>query len=407
MQYLILGAGPSGLAAANQLKHKGISDFLVLEKEKNAGGLCRSVIVDGSPFDIGGGHFLDVRRPAVNRFLFSFMPENEWNKYERDSRIYLNGQLISHPIEANIWQMKMEEQLKYLKSAALAGCNTEKPVPEKFVDWIYWKLGTQIADHYMIPYNKKMFGAELDQLGTYWLEKLPDVSFEQTLLSCLTKKAHGSQPGHAQFYYPKKHGYGELWLRMAKSIEHNIEYNKDVKQINFDTKSVITEDGNRYHANIIITTIPWTGYEHITGMPEEILEGIQYLRHSSIQTEYFPENLDTACHWIYCPEESLSYHRILVRHNFCQGNKGYWTETNAERVHEGSQDHFRYMNKYAYPLNTVDKPQIMKSLLSWCKSKAVFGLGRWGEHQHYNSDVAVERAIEMIDELTAGDRRHI
>ena len=57
MKYLILGAGPAGLTVANMLKQKGITDFLVLEREATAGGLCRSVDVDGAPFDIGGGHF--------------------------------------------------------------------------------------------------------------------------------------------------------------------------------------------------------------------------------------------------------------------------------------------------------------------------------------------------------------
>ena len=60
MKYLILGAGPSGLTLANRLKQMGETSFFVLEKEKEAGGLCRSTQVDGSPFDIGGGHFLDV-----------------------------------------------------------------------------------------------------------------------------------------------------------------------------------------------------------------------------------------------------------------------------------------------------------------------------------------------------------
>ena len=132
MKYLILGAGPAGLAVANRLKQRGITDFLVLEKEKLAGGLCRSMDVDGSPFDIGGGHFLDVRRPIVNNFLFEFMPENEWNKYSRDSRIYINNNMINHPIEANIWQMKIEDQVEYLKSIAIAGCNMGKEMPNTF-----------------------------------------------------------------------------------------------------------------------------------------------------------------------------------------------------------------------------------------------------------------------------------
>lgn len=70
----------------------------------------------------------------------------------------------------------------------MAGCNLKEEMPQEFVSWIYWKLGDKIAENYMIPYNQKMFGEDLNQLGTYWLEKLPNVSFEETLLSCLTKK---------------------------------------------------------------------------------------------------------------------------------------------------------------------------------------------------------------------------
>ncbi|MCC8192282.1 MAG: FAD-dependent oxidoreductase [Ruminococcus sp.] len=396
MKYLILGAGPAGLTFANKLKQNGEASFLVLEKESEAGGLCRSTDVDGSPFDIGGGHFLDVRRPQVNEFLFGFMPEEEWDKYDRDSRIVVNGNTVNHPIEANIWQMKIEDQVEYLKSIAVAGCNIGTEMPEAFVDWIYWKLGSKVAEDYMIPYNQKMFSKELNQFGTYWLEKLPNVSFEETLLSCLTKKAYGQQPGHAQFYYPKKYGYGELWLRMADAIKNNIEYGKSVIGIDFTTKTVTTSDGDKYHADKIITTIPWMEFETIVGMPDDIKESIGKLKYSSIQTEYFPEHLDTEAQWIYYPDPKLPYHRILVRHNFCPNSKGYWTETNSERIDmEEPNDNFKYMNKYAYPLNTIEKPAIMKKLLAWSEEQSVYGLGRWGEHQHYNSDVTVDLAIKM------------
>ena len=50
------------------------------------------------------------------------------------------------------------------------------------IDWIYWKLGDKIADDYMIPYNQKIFNKELNELGTYWLEKLPNVSCFPQLL---------------------------------------------------------------------------------------------------------------------------------------------------------------------------------------------------------------------------------
>lgn len=401
MKYLILGAGPSGLTLANRLKQMGETSFFVLEKEKEAGGLCRSTQVDGSPFDIGGGHFLDVRRPKVNEFLFQFMPEEEWDKFDRDSRIAVNGDVISHPIEANIWQMKLENQVEYLKSIAVAGCNLKEEMPQEFVSWIYWKLGDKIAENYMIPYNQKMFGEDLNQLGTYWLEKLPNVSFEETLLSCLTKKAYGEQPGHAQFFYPKKYGYGELWLRMAEEIKGQIQYDASVHTIDFDTNTVTTKEGETYSADVIISTIPWMEFAKITGMPQELKEKIGRLKYSSVQTAYFPDNLDTEAQWIYYPDPELSYHRILVRHNFCNGSKGYWTECNSTRVDETTENTFQYMNQYAYPLNTIGKPEIMKELLEWAKTRRVYGLGRWGEHQHYNSDLVVELALKMAEELNS------
>lgn len=394
VKILILGAGPAGLAFANSILKSGESSFLVLEKESEAGGLCRSKNVDGSPLDIGGGHFLDVKMLDANKFLFQFMPENEWNIYTRDSRIVVNDNVINSPIEANVWQMKLEDQVEYLKSIAIAGCNLAYPKPEKFVDWIYWKLGKKIAVDYMVPYNQKIFSKELNELGTYWLDKLPNVSFEETILSCLTKQAYGKQPGHTQFYYPKKYGYGELWLRIAQNIQNNIEYDVNIKSIDFYNRII----NGKYQGEIIINTIPWKEFDELLGMPQSLKDQIEKLKYSSIETKYFPENIDTNAHWIYYPNLNISYHRKLIRHNFYYGAKGCWTETNSERVNSEKTE-FRYLNKYAYPLNTIEKPVIMQELLEWARKFKVYGLGRWGEWQHYNSDVTVSRALKLAEQF--------
>ena len=66
-----------------------------------------------------------------------------------------------------------------------------------------------------------------------------------------------------------------------------------------------------------------------------------------------------------------------MSHNFCPNSKGYWTETNSERIGMAEpNENFEYMNQYAYPLNTIEKPEIMKKLLSWSKDQSVVGLGR-------------------------------
>ncbi len=399
MKYLILGAGPAGLSLANALLKAGESSFVVLEANDKAGGLCRSEMVDGYPLDIGGGHFLDVKREGVNSFLFDFLPKDEWKGFVRDSQIYVHDKYIGHPFEANIWQLDIEEQIKYLKSIAVAGCNLNEPKPPEFVKWIYWKLGKEIAENYMLPYNQKMFGQELNDLGTYWMEKLPNVSFEDTLRSCIEKKAYGQQPAHAQFYYPKKYGYGELWLRMSVALGNRIEYNKKVVKMDTNNMSVRTEDGEIYKADCIITTIPWTQFTVIDGMPDDIFKSIGNLRHTSIQVDYYPETLNTNAQWIYYPDPKVTYHRILVRHNFCAG-KGYWTETNVDNATDkSSSKNYTYVNEYAYPLNTIEKPIIMKKLLAWCEQKHIYGLGRWGEHQHYNSDLTVDLALKLSERL--------
>ena len=398
-KFLILGAGPAGLAFANRLIQNGQRDFLVIEAESQAGGLCRSVDVDGSALDIGGGHILDVRRPEVVKFLFQFMPREEWAHFVRNTAIHINGQYISHPFEANIWQTDIDSQVEYLASIAKAGCVTGKTMPQKFTDWIVWKLGRKIADDYMLPYNTKMFGAELDNLGTYWLEKLPDVSFEDTIRSCLEHQAHAKQPGHAEFFYPVNHGYGELWLRMAEALDGRVMYGQRVEAIDFDAHTVRTEQGAEFHGEIIINTIPYAEFLELHGMPEPLRKSIAGLKHTSVQVKYSPKNLDTPYQWIYYPDMNLSYHRIFVRHNVLLGSKGIWYETNTDRIEPDTQN-FAYVNKYAYPLNTIQKPQIMNSLLEWMKSRNVFGLGRWGEHQHYNSDLTVELGIRLADKLS-------
>ncbi|MCR5487838.1 MAG: NAD(P)-binding protein [Lachnospiraceae bacterium] len=395
MKYLILGAGPAGLTVANRLREMGEESFYVLEKEEEAGGLCRSAIVDGKPLDIGGGHFLDVRRPEVNDFLFQFMPMEEWNRYDRISKIRLGENIIDYPMESSIFQLPEDEQIAHLLSIAKAGCNTGQKKPEKFSEWIPWKLGEKIAEDYMIPYNSKLWSMNLDKLGTYWLEKLPNVSFEDTLRSCLKRdRVFESLPGHASFYYPKEHGYGELWLRMAERIKDKIEYGVEVSELDF-TRRIIN---GQYKADIIINTIPWTSFETIRGVSEKFLDSILSLKSVSIVVKYYDEPVDTDAHWMYFPDESVEYHRILYRCNFCPGAKGYWTESNKKRA-DLEDGHWHYVNKYAYPVNTIRKREAISYILESAGDRKIFGLGRWGEWEHYNSDMTVLLAMQMADRL--------
>jgi len=391
-QFIILGAGPSGLTYAHALIDSGVpaNQILVLEKEEVSGGLCRSENVDGAPLDIGGGHFLDNRKQNVLDFLFRFLPEDEWNSFDRISKIRIRGQDIDYPLEANLWQFPKEDQVDYLESIARAGCVRGEHKPAAFADWIAWKLGDRIANEYMLPYNNKIWSIPLNSLGTYWLHKLPDVSFREILRSCLDGAPHGTLPAHGRFLYPKNYGYGEVWRRMGEALGDTLLTGCKIEEINLDTRTI----NDRWSADYIVSTIPWPVWSRVCAIPDVIREEISRLVHASIDVDYIPDSLDNEAHWIYEPDEFIAHHRLLLRPNFCSGSRGHWTETNSVRSRETGN--WRFCNEFAYPVNTMGKPESVRRILEWANSVSVIGAGRWGKWEHMNSDVAVDDALQSV-----------
>jgi protoporphyrinogen oxidase len=387
VRYCILGGGPAGLAFAHRLKQSGITSFVLLEQEAAGGGLCRSETVDGAPLDIRGGHFLDGRRQAVLDFLFQFMPRSEWVEHKRVAKIRFRGQEVDHPLESHLWQLPEADQQEFLASIAAAGCVAGRPQPESFEHWVRWKLGDRIADEYMLPYNRKMWCLPLDRLGTYWLHKLPDVSYQETLESCRRHAPAGTLPAHGTFLYPRAHGYGEVWRRMAVALGDQFVPGGAVTRVDPCAKTV----NGRYRYERLVTTIPWTLWRPWGVLPAEIDAAAAELVHTSVDVDYYPDNLPTTSHWTYEPDEAVSHHRLLLRHNFCGGARGYWTEANAMR--SGAVRHFRHRNEHAYPVNTRGKPAAMTAIARWAAAHGITPLGRWGTWEHMNSDVVVEQAL--------------
>jgi hypothetical protein len=141
----------------------------------------------------------------------------------------------------------------------------------------------------------------------------------------------------------------------------------------------------------------------IKGCTEEFENALTELKHSSVEIRYVAEDPQSPAHWVYVPDENTPYHRILCRCNFCLDSRGYWVETVEGRTgaYENSdwKDNYAYMNEYAYPLNTVNKPEKINLIMTEAREKGIIPLGRWGEHEHYNSDVVMERAMNLAETL--------
>jgi protoporphyrinogen oxidase len=325
-------------------------------------------------------------------FIFRFLPREQWELFDRRSAIDFGAYSIDYPIESNIWQLPLERQVDYLQAIAFAGENMGEPAPVQFHEWILWKLGSRISEDYMLPYNRKIWSMDIDRLGTYWIEKLPFVSFREVLMSCLSKKPFGQIPAHKTSYYPKNYGYGEVWDRMGNGLGDHLLLSSPARTLNIRSRTV----NGHWQAEKIINTIPWPAL-HLEDIPETIQNTISSLVHTGIRIDYHQENLDNPNHWIYLPDESIDWHRILNRRTFVNQSSGYWTETNTKRGSNNANT--VHVNDFAYPVNTREKPLLMQKLQSYFAEYNVFGLGRWGTWEHINSDIAVKLGIEFAESM--------
>ncbi len=76
-----------------------------------------------------------------------------------------------------------------------------------------------------------------------------------------------------------------------------------------------------------------------------------------------------------------------------EDGRGDGTDSNGN----GSDARINFHNEYAYPVNTIAKPSAIAKVLDFASKSHIIGLGRWGEHSHFNSDVTVDRALKLAE----------
>ncbi|MCL2023666.1 MAG: NAD(P)-binding protein [Oscillospiraceae bacterium] len=378
-RYIIIGAGPAGLAFAVNLLRKGEKSFIILERESQAGGLCRSAVAGGYPMDIGGGHLLEANNTRACKFIFSFLPENQWKFYIRQNGIFFRGQLIGFPFEAHLHQLPEKMRDEYMDSWQKAGAKHGEPCPESFVQWVKWQLGERIAQDYLLAYNQKLWGKLLPELGVDWLHKLPPKR---------TDKAQNFA-AHNTFYYPTQHGFGEAFLRMAKILEGHIVYDCAVEKISGD--NVVN---GHYKGAKIINTAPW--HTICADFPEDIQKLIGELKYTGVSVEYHHQRIDTDTQAIYYPEEDIPYHRAVLRYNYNRHWPGYWTESAV------SKSQAAYHHRFAYPAQTMGRQEVLDRLFAWARGRSIEPLGRWGQWAYINTDQAICRGLELAENFTKG-----
>lgn len=399
-KYIIIGGGISGVSLARLFQLSGEEGFLVLEASTELGGLCRTKQIGNHILDTGGGHFLCTKYPEVYDFIFGHIPKTEFNYFERVSKIEIDGHEIDYPVESNIWQLPPEVCAKYLISIIQNGEARSLPPPTDFEAWIRWKLGDLVANRYMLPYNRKIWGVAPSEMDIDWLHKIPGLDIREITLACLRRASDRKKmPSHVGFYYPKSGGFQRIFDAIAAPVLPFIQTQTPVTMIEKTGEGFLVN--GRFRARNVITTVPWETIKDSPIFDDNARAAIQQLQHNQLVVSLHTASYETKAHWLYQPDERLSHHRSFFIHNFAPHSNpdGFYRETNAKRWTSNTSNLFFKHNDYAYPIPTLGWARSISTVLLHCEPMGLYGLGRWGQWQYFNSDVCIYEAMRLHRKL--------
>src|SRR5262245_34178534 len=96
--FVVLGAGPAGLAAAFKLARRGWTNVTVFERGRAVGGNAGSFVIDGIPVDFGSHRLHPVCPPAVMADIRELLGDDLLDR-PRHGRIRLRGRWVHFPLK--------------------------------------------------------------------------------------------------------------------------------------------------------------------------------------------------------------------------------------------------------------------------------------------------------------------
>jgi len=318
----IIGAGPTGLSTGYYLNR----DYSIWEKNKDVGGGCRTEKVKGFSFDYGG-HIFYPRTHEVKSLIDKFL-KNDLNCMPREAWIYSKGIYTRYPFQANLYGHSVEvvkECLVGLMEAKLQ--YGEKPRRfASFEDFITQVFGKGIAQHFMIPFNKKQWAMPLKEMTVDWMgEFVPLPSLEQVLDGSL-KPAPQCMGINANFIYPKRGGIQAIFDSFIPHLQ-NVNTSSEIKRISLGKKSLEVTGKSTRHYEKLVSTIPLPELIRIIdSVPSEVKEASEKLRWTSLYVVNIGIDRDdiSSKHRVYYPEEDFLFHKL-----------GYYQNQSSSMVPEG------------------------------------------------------------------------
>lgn len=319
---VIVGAGPTGLAAAYYLGQLSPgSRTLLVEREAQVGGWCRSIVDKGYTFDFAG-HIMFSTDPEVLRLYTLLLGENvHWQN--REAWVYSKDVYTRYPFQGALYGLPPAVLKECLLGAFQAQNEAQQagpggPPPANFEEFIYRVWGKGVAKHFAVPYNQKLWAVPLKDMEPSWLGgRVPMPNLEQMIEGALEPTPAPMGP-NARFGYPLHGGFQALMDGFVPLIEGELALKTQLVSLNPRDRLLRLSDGRTVHYGKLVSTMPLPQLVAVCGeqAPPEVRRAAAALRHVSVRCVNLGVGRPalTEKHWIYYPEDTV-FHRIFVQGN--------------------------------------------------------------------------------------------
>ena len=153
-KFVILGMGPTGIGAALRLRELGIDDFVVIDKQNEAGGLSSSVVDEnGFTWDFGG-HVQFSHYQKFDEAMTLALGDDGFFHHQRESWVYLKERFVPYPFQYNLHRLPKDDQDKALLGLQdIQGAPVDKTNFQTFLESSFAAASVT----FLSPYNFKVW----------------------------------------------------------------------------------------------------------------------------------------------------------------------------------------------------------------------------------------------------------
>jgi protoporphyrinogen oxidase len=214
---VIIGAGPAGLTAALELSKHGVQ-AVVLESDKQVGGIARTVNYKGYLFDIGGHRFF-TKWDEVNQ-IWQEVLGDKFLVRPRLSRIYYRKKFFLYPLVARnaLLGLGPIESARILASY-FRSMLWPTPQEDNLEEWVCNRFGKRLYQIFFKTYTEKVWGVPCTSIRAEWAaQRIRGLSLMTAIRNALLP---GKKPKVKtlidRFQYPER-GPGQMWETITELL---------------------------------------------------------------------------------------------------------------------------------------------------------------------------------------------